>query len=615
MGEGRPGAPSRSLLDPLPPLARREKLFLLGSAVLVAATRLVALARGPWDWDEMLFSSALVDYDVGEHHPHPPGFPVYVAIAKALQLVVGDEFRALQSANLLAAVLLYPALFALGRELGLGFGRSLVAALIFTLMPNVWLYGGTGFSDIPSITLAVAAVACLVRGCRSRRAYWLGALLLALAAGIRPQNLVLGIVPALLATWHRLQRRLVDPLVALGIGAGTLGLVTALAAHFTGSWDRFWWAVQDHRAYVLRVDSFRSPTRPPLPELLDDFFVAPHGARLLGWIVLGLGIISLARLLRPGRRPVALVLLTFGPLALMGWLVFDRYGVSRLSIGYLPLLALLAAEGIWTASGPFGRFGDRARLAVVGSMAGALLMLSAVRTHGALKVVRTTDSPPVAAARWIRERLPTRQSVIVVAPALRRHAERLLPGFQLRLLGEGQRPPLEPLGQAVYLMVEDRVPGSRNVSFNRERDDLWPLVRQRFFDVTVVPLSDAAFGEGWYGPESLGRDTWRWMGRRSVTTLGAVEGRARLSLDFEIASEEASVFIVLNDGRLDRFTPARRSERRTYLVRTRTGGAPNRLVMEVDKVVVPKQLGRSADDRSLGIKLRGIAWEPASALP
>ena len=53
-----------------------------------------------WDWDEALFCLGMRSYDVTNHHPHPPGFPVFIATAKLLRLIIPSDFRALQVINL-----------------------------------------------------------------------------------------------------------------------------------------------------------------------------------------------------------------------------------------------------------------------------------------------------------------------------------------------------------------------------------------------------------------------------------------------------------------------------------------------------------------------------------
>src|SRR4051794_18727600 len=183
------------------------------------------MARSIWDWDEALFCLGMRSYDVTSHHPHPPGFPVYIGLAKLVRFVIHDDFRALQAINLAAGMLLFPAVFMLARELRFRFSTAAVAATLCAFLPNVWFFGGGAFSDIPSIVLVVYAVAFLFRGSgvsgsrglgaaapplprapeppSPRRAYLIGSFLLALAMGIRPQNFLIGLFPGALATWYR----------------------------------------------------------------------------------------------------------------------------------------------------------------------------------------------------------------------------------------------------------------------------------------------------------------------------------------------------------------------------------------------------------------------------
>src|SRR4051812_18666541 len=117
---------------------RRERLIFWSVAVLCAATRFLAAARSMWDWDEALFSLGMRSYDVTMHHPHPPGFPVYIGLAKLVRLIAPSDFRALQAINLVAGVLAFPAIYLLARELKLRFETSIIAGALFAFFPNVW---------------------------------------------------------------------------------------------------------------------------------------------------------------------------------------------------------------------------------------------------------------------------------------------------------------------------------------------------------------------------------------------------------------------------------------------------------------------------------------------
>src|SRR5512138_3588455 len=119
------GSSTRLIRVPEPLTARQRRTFWAVAAVC-AASRFLAYARSMWDWDEALFCLGMRQYDVTMHHPHPPGFPVYIGLAKVLRLFIDSDFRALQAINLIAAMLEFPAIFLLARELRMRFETALV---------------------------------------------------------------------------------------------------------------------------------------------------------------------------------------------------------------------------------------------------------------------------------------------------------------------------------------------------------------------------------------------------------------------------------------------------------------------------------------------------------
>src|SRR5436190_20941807 len=99
----------------------QDLVVVTALTVLVALTRFLALSKSIWDWDEALFCLALRDYNVVFHHPHPPGFPLFVGAAKLLRLAIGDDFYALRAVSLVASMFVFPALYALARAFGFAF--------------------------------------------------------------------------------------------------------------------------------------------------------------------------------------------------------------------------------------------------------------------------------------------------------------------------------------------------------------------------------------------------------------------------------------------------------------------------------------------------------------
>ncbi|HEU4888455.1 MAG TPA: hypothetical protein VFV49_11240, partial [Thermoanaerobaculia bacterium] len=437
------------------PLTRAERIAAWVLAVVVAATRWPAVSLTLWDWDEALFALALRDYDVVAHHPHPPGFPLFIALAKLISL---DGFHALQSVTVCASLFVFPAMFFLARELRFSALTSMGAALLLAFFPNVWFFGGTAFSDVPSLVLALLASALLLRGCRSDRSLLIGALVLGIAAGFRPQNLLIGFVPLLLAFLHRRRTALLGAAIA-----GTIVVASyAGAAAFSGGWEAYREALVRHERYIREIDSFLSPTRPGLVQVADDFFLRPYRAPLVNVVISLLAAIGLLRL----RKRAALALLIFGPFLLFAWLYLDFHSASRFSIGYMPLYALLAASAIPA----------RALTAVV-----ALLVLW---TWPALRIVHTTASPPVAAIEAIRA-THDRAVVLYVDERLAAHAALLLSDhFYANRVVRVAPPLIDDLNAILLREGSSVVPGAR--TFTRDRERLEGIARKRYFEVSVV---------------------------------------------------------------------------------------------------------------------------------
>jgi hypothetical protein len=439
-------------------LTRSERIAAWLCAVFAAVLRWPALSRTLWDWDEALFALALRDYDVVAHHPHPPGFPLFIALARALtELTPLDGFHALQCIAFCASLFLFPAMLLLGREMRVPAFTAIGASLLLAFFPNVWFYGGTAFSDVPSLFLAIVAAALLLRGCRSDGALLAGAVVLGIAAGFRPQNLLIGFVPLLLAFRHRRRTALAGAAIVAGIVVASYGA----AASFSGGWDVYRAALVRHERYIREVDSFLGSTRPGLIQVADDFFLRPYRAPVLNVVVTVLAMLGLLRL----RKRAALTLLIFGPFLLFAWLYLDFNSASRFSIGYMPLYALLAASGIPTK----GRFVTLT----------ATLALLIIWTWPALRIVHTTISPPVAAMSSIRG-----GNVIYVDETLAPHASLLMPDSVLHIVRV--KPPLIADPNAV-LVREGASLAASSRNYARPRGRLEGIARKRYFEVSVIP--------------------------------------------------------------------------------------------------------------------------------
>ena len=531
-------------------------------AIVCGASRFLATARSLWEWDEALFCLGMRNYDVASHHPHPPGFPVYIAVAKIARVFTGSDFRALQSVNLIGGVLLFPAMFMLARELRLRFTTSVIAGALLAFFPNVWFFGGTGFSDVVTITMVIYAVAFLFRGCRDANAYFIGTFLLAVSVGIRPQNLLVGIFPAAIATWYRARESVRDVVFAALIGTAVIGVSYLSAIHATGSAGAYVNAIRVHGEYISRVDSYRSPDRPPLWRLIDRFFIKQYESPGLSIATSVFVLLSIVGAIRDRDRSMLFNAATFAPFAIAAWLMLDRYSVSRFSIGYAPMFAIFAADGIARIS----RRND-----VQALLGAALIVGFIIYTWPALTIARTTIAPPVLGVDAVRQHLDPNRTELYVAFPMTPFIDYFLPNHPYHLVFDERALPLTVPTRPPYLLTEIDHTQPLGYVFSRDRGPLWNIARRHYFEVALEPLPQLPqFVSGWYPPEEKGAEELRWMGGRSVTVLPRSSGTTKLRIQFDVPDElmasPPAITFVLNGAVIDRFKPAESHLVREYEV-------------------------------------------------
>ena len=567
--------------DPLPPLTQRQRLIFWSVAAVCAISRLAARAHSLWDWDEVLFCLGMRSFDVSVHHPHPPGFPVFIALGRLVRLVVGDDFRALQTISLLAGMLFFPAVFLLARELRLRFETAVIAGSLAAFLPNVWFYGGTAFSDVPSIMLVTLASALLLRGCRDRGAFYGGVLLLALAMGMRPQNALVGVFPFLAAIRHRGWRD--------AIGGAVLGSVIVIGAFLgaavaTGSIDTYRETVRSHSRYIAEVDSFRSESRPALWRLAAQFFGKQYSVPYMNFVMSLLALISIALAIRARDRAMLYNALTFAPVAIAAWLFLDRYSVNRFSIGYCPMFAIFAADGVSRLARYKPKF--EAGIAVV--LVGAFVLY----TLPALGVVRREDAPSVEAMKAAKENFNPQRDELFVAEDMIPFVDYFLPGVPFtRVLDERAMLLEHDPKRQPYLIAEIFATSPEGDVYRRERGRLWNITRRHYFGAAYAKVTRLPqFEAGWYAPDEAGQG--RKLATRAAVTLppSSVESWLRVKL---VADAPTEVSLTFNGRPLDSFTVSGETQRDWHFAPA-PNSAPNR--MEI------------TTSRDRAVRVRFLSW-------
>lgn len=339
--------------------------WVLATALAVGlfAVRLPVLPRAPVDLDAVNFLLALEDYDIAKHQPQPPGYPVFVFVAKLVERLVPATVtdprlpveiagtQALALVSLAAASVLLVAWWATLRG-WLSARRALAASLVLACAPLAWIQAVRPLSDMAGLS-AVSVVTALLfpsprQGLARSQALWrlgLAAGLAGLAAGVRSQTVwfTLPLLAWTLVRDHRLGARPMGVALAGGVAGAALwviptsvavGGVTALVELVFAQGQEDW-----RDAAILATH----PSPRVAARALAETFMAPWGPVWLAVPVLGLSALGALRAVRE-RSTLALAL----GVGFLPYLAFHLLFHETAHIRYaLPLLAPVTALAVY----------------------------------------------------------------------------------------------------------------------------------------------------------------------------------------------------------------------------------------------------------------------------
>jgi hypothetical protein len=331
------------------------------------------LPRTLEDLDSVNFALGVRQFDVAKHQPHPPGYPVFIALSKvstaALRIAgvgaVAPRGLALWSA--IGGALAVPALFVFFRRLERRDRLAWWATLVIACSPLYWFTALRPLSDACGFAAAMGVLA-LASGDATRRQLAAAAALAGLAVGIRSQTAVLTMPFLLIAIARRRNPRTAVGAVAafaIGVLAWAIPLIVAsggpsaymhaltfqAGADFTGI--EMLWTHHRARAVVNAV---------------LNTFVWPWDW-WLGLAVSALAALGALRIAWRAPRVALTLLATFGPYAFFH-LLFQETVTTRYALPLVPVMvyaALAALEGLPGGALPVAAIG----IAVI-SLAGAL---------------------------------------------------------------------------------------------------------------------------------------------------------------------------------------------------------------------------------------------------
>jgi Protein of unknown function (DUF2723) len=345
----------------------RRILYVIAAYV---AAHLVFLAPSLEDIDSINFALGLRHFDIASHQPHPPGYPVYIALGRVSLTVIRALAPSLDTARAEAiALALWSAIgggvallaaWAFFAEVGryrdrsrgvspffkVG-GISFWATTLLAASPLFWISGMRPLSDMPGLAMAMAAQALALRGSSDRRLLVWAALLAGVAAGFRVQTACLTVPMLAFAMWSQRSAGVVwlatRPALALIVG-GLAWAVPLIVS--SGGIDAYLRALGSQAgedfAWTGMLWVNRTPRR--LMFALWETFALPWDTLALA-VTIGVAsaagaIVSILR----DRRALAVVALAFAPY--LAWhLLFQETVFVRYALPTLPLVTWLAVRG------------------------------------------------------------------------------------------------------------------------------------------------------------------------------------------------------------------------------------------------------------------------------
>jgi len=591
-----------------------QKAVLAGAFLVVAALHLTSLPLTIWEYDESLFAMGVENYDPLNHFPPPPGYPIYMGVARLVLPLAGwVPFRALVALSAFTAIAGFLLLALAFRQLTGSARAGVLGAVVFYVSPTMLLHATLPQSDSGALALLALSMwlcaKCLQEPVDSK---WLAfaALACAVTIGWRLQ-FAIAVVPLFLVTvlllrsWR--ERFVAVQWFAIACAAWLIALITAC-----GGVDGFWLMMSGQAQYFAAHDADLSRTGRSAVQIALRFVSHPWGPKWLALPVLALAALGAFDAVRRRLRvalPVAVMSVVYLGFALA---MMDPADGVRYALPALPGVALFAALGI--------DFLRRLSREVVADWAlVALYAFGAYAYTGPLLRQRTSEpSPPYAAIQYLRSVAP-RNAVILYDLPLKPHAQYLLRGYTRLRVDEGLLKFGHRIDRPLYELTDSETLAPQGKVFRWKTPDAYTkLTRGHYGAASVVPLPVTqrflAMG-GISPPERTRTGSWRWIGARGVISLPDLGARS-VRLTFEVPKDYP---LPSNRVRIDVAGGA--SVNATVVPKTKTvvdvplPSGRAQLILTPERTFVPAEVpGRlSRDRRTLSVMLTGLEQvSPAS---
>jgi hypothetical protein len=575
---------------------------LIAGVLVVLASRLATLPRSLWEFDEPLFLEAVLRYDPANHHPPPPGYPVFVALSKLLNLLVRDSFTSLVVLSLIGTVIGFVALaLALGRLAG-NDRIGLAGSLLFYFSPVMLVHSVLPISDPAALGLLfltlLAATQLLGYGAQPAKHLdaVVFAMLAALTIGCRPQFSI-AILPMLL--WILIATPWRPRLLALAVFGATCLLWLAPLVLALGGLDPWWTWLTLQANYFAAHDAAISRGGRSWTQIVLRFVAHPWGPKWLSFPLLLAAMLGLPGAIRFRLRGTVAVAALCLPYLIFAVLLMDPADGPRYALPALPLVAFLAATALHRLGAGWRVFSVVALFAL-GSCAYVAPFIS--------QRVRSA-SPPVQAAQFARPTIPP-SSVILYELPLWPHAKHLFKEYATLRIDEGLRQYSHRPDVPLFLYADGEPGGQPAHTFRWDWSDAYgKLTRNHYRVVSFIPVPPQERyrrERGVYDSErTVSGEHWRWLDQQAeleLPELGSTRVAITLGLPRASPLQSNKVRISIN-GRPVQEVTLQRAQSAEVLLDLPPG--LTRIQFDADKTFVPAELpgALARDPRRLSVQL------------
>jgi hypothetical protein len=583
-------------------------------AVVVLITRIITAPKTPWENDEFLFAEAVKKFDPSNYHPHPPGYPLFVLLGKAVNALVHDPWRALMIVSIVAAPVGFVALARAFRNWIDDADLAVAGALLYYFSASMLVHGTLALSDGVSIAFVALALAVSSRAAardplptersaptrggslaaaRDDRSALLLGLWTSTAIGCRPQ-IVLPLLPMLVIALWRMRTTKQRVTCAATFAFVSLMWFLPLVDAAGGVSNVIAYETKQ-AAYVASHDAAMSRGAMSAGQIIVRFLLHPWGSKYLTLPLLLCIALGAPAFMRRWRALLPLIVFTAVQLAFEIF-TMDPADGARYSLPSMILVALVAALG-------FDVIRRNVHVRIAPYVAMALFAAGAWLYVAPIVVTRAREaSPPVAAAQYAASHFAP-GTVVLYDTALKPHAEYLFARFRPTPIEKG----LHDFYDRPEVPLVQFVDGGSNVA--EARTFVWPpsdaygkLTRNLYRQVTLDPVRP----EERYLPVSgvfplertIAGDEWRWLERDASIRLHVMAPAAVLAFGISPDTPYDSTPLLVNAQSI--------VVRKGEIARVSVPLSSGDIHIVTQQAFSPATVLHNQDPRTLAVQLRGV---------